>query len=355
MQNDREVRAREGHRRHLQYNKNYRDPPRKSSVVDEQPKRKAQMVAPGIFKIRQDNAAPRYQPTQEYRHSEKGRARAVTGGKVQNIPTQKSAMKNHQLERGQSDVTAIGQNQNGWVNVSAPAGKEGHPGREAMPIVVVTGPEDHARPSRGISAEHPPCPVNGPISLNRRVDDPSIDQLPRGHSVVEYSTLGTTGDVDDVDRRVGQETPAPVSSTASEEVQKPRLDSHALNGHCPNIEPTAAVVVQQHVLTECTNSAEPTAITTEVVQQHALAERIKSPSTPSVAQELSYVHDFADCPGTVLEYYKKGAKKTQVHHFDHCAGQSSASDITSSGKKRIEEHLLEDCPASGGATSGGQA
>jgi hypothetical protein len=335
MQNDREVRAREGHRHHLQYNKNYRDPPKQSLVVDEQPKRKAQMVAPGIFKIRRDNAVPMYQLGQEHRQSEKGRVRAMAGGKVQNVLTQKSAMTNHRLERGQRGTKAVRQNQNDWVNVSAPAGKEGRPGQEAMPTVVVTGPEGYTQSAHGMSAEHPPCPVDGPISLNRGVNDPSIGQLPRGHSVAEYSTLGTTNHVDEVDISVRQETSAPVSSTASEEVQKPRLDSHALSDCSPTIEPTAAVVVQLHALAECSNSVELTATQTEVMQQHALAECTKSPSTPSVAQEPSYVHDFADCPGTVLEYYKKGAKKTQTHHFSHCAGQSSASDMTSPGKKRI--------------------
>lgn len=54
MQNYREIHAREGDT-HLQNNKKYRGPSRRSSrgssVATEQPKRKAEMGAPGLFKL----------------------------------------------------------------------------------------------------------------------------------------------------------------------------------------------------------------------------------------------------------------------------------------------------------------
>jgi Cys-rich protein (TIGR01571 family) len=64
------------------------------------------------------------------------------------------------------------------------------------------------------------------------------------------------------------------------------------------------------------------------------------------AHELSYVHDFSDCPvdKNVLDYYEKEEQRSQAsqqHTLEDCSRTSPRSAHYS---KSLEQHALEDCP-----------
>jgi hypothetical protein len=356
MQNDREIRAREGG----EYSEYLRNNGR-SSVVDEQPKLNPQMVAPGLFQLQR---YPPAEPTQDESTAmdpiddvteqlQNNPAMDSIGNVTAQSPNNPAmdpidnviensqndpAMTHQQSESGQSRAKMTDQPQNNMAKVSELVTvRKTRQARDATPIVVVTGPEDSSQPAHSISAKRPPCPVHELRDqskiLTRQANcpeisnNPSSDQLSREHALVECLTLETA---DEVQRQLGQETPLSVGSKPIEEIEERRLDSHDLL-ECATLQTTDAVDGQV---------GQPTPATIGVVQQHALAECHNSPSATPEVQELSYVHDFTDCPGTVLDYCRKGAKKAQPHDFAYCTGQNSNNTTSGNG---IQEHILEDC------------
>ena len=100
----------------------------------------------------------------------------------------------------------------------------------------------------------------------------------------------------------------------------------------------------QHTLTDCdTIVAEPGS----TIQKHGLSE-CDSIDTTSEAQELSYVHDFSDCPvdKAVLEYYEKEEKKAHQHILADCTQASSGGN--SELNIHLLPHALADCSGDNG-------
>jgi hypothetical protein len=340
MQNDREIRAREGgeYSEHLRNN-------RRSSVVDKQPKLNPQMVAPGLFQLQRYPPAEPAQdestamdPVDDVTEQSPNDPAMDPIDNVTENPQNNPATTHQQSESGQSRAKMTDQSQNNMAKVSELVTvRKTRQAREAMPIVVVTGPEDSSQPAHSISAEHPPCPVhelrdqskiltrqaNCPESSN----NPSSDQLFREHASIECLTLETA---DEVQRQLGQETSLCVGSKPTEEIEERILGSHDLV-ECATLQTTDEVDGQLR---------QPTPATIGVVQQHALAECHNSPSATPEVQELSYVHDSTDCPGTVLDYCRKGAKKAQPHDLAYCTGQNPNNTTLGNG---VQEHILEDC------------
>jgi hypothetical protein len=354
MQNDREIRAREGDL-YLQNNKKHHNiPPRRSSVVDRQPKLKQQMVAPGLFNMRR---YPQGLPTQDIDNF-------IPIDPINSVTEQPP---NNSI---QSINNTTGQPQGNTVRLSELAiGKTQGQAREVMPIVVVTGPEDSTRVARGISVEHLPYPLhesrdqlkilNQEANCPESSNTPSSDHLSREHVLVECPILETR---DEVNIQLGQDIPLVVYSTTTKEVQKRKLDSHALVA-CATPQATDEVESQfdqesplamlsaptkeiqdrgldSHALSDCSPMVELSPATTGVVQQHVLTECHNSPTAMPEIQELSCAHELRDCPGEVLDYYKEGAKKAQEHDFAYCAGQNSSSAKSERG---VPEHFLDDC------------
>ncbi|PMD46132.1 hypothetical protein L207DRAFT_628726 [Hyaloscypha variabilis F] len=189
--------------------------------------------------------------------------------------------------------------------------KKRHRGQEVLPVVVITGPEgsDELANEASSSQSAGKCALIGP----------SISSV-----------------LSEVDTRENQPTASAEGYTEGN--QNGKVGQHTLSECRPTIEPTPApTTVQQHALSECVQfSSAPTA-----KQQHGLSERVHSSSTSPKVEETSYVHDFSECPGTVLEYYKKGGKKAQPQDpTDRRTGRPTNNRKSSN---KVEEHLLEDC------------
>jgi hypothetical protein len=171
--------------------------------------------------------------------------------------------------------------------------KKRHRGQEVLPVVVITGPEgsDELANEASSSQSAGKCALIGP---------------------------STSSVLSEVDTRENQPTASAEGYTEGNQ-----------NGK-----------VGQHTLSECRPTIEPTPAPT-TVQQHALSECAHSSSTSPKVEETSYVHDFSECPGTVLEYYKKGGKKAQPQDpTDRRTGRPTNHRKSSN---KVEEHLIEDC------------
>ena len=88
----------------------------------------------------------------------------------------------------------------------------------------------------------------------------------------------------------------------------------------------------QHTFSDC----DTVVTSTIVLEQHRLSE---CDTITHEAQELSYVHDFTDCPvdKSILEYYEKEEKRAQQKQ------SGSANRLKSSNSSF--QHALTDCPA----------
>jgi Cys-rich protein (TIGR01571 family) len=363
MQNDREIRAREGHTR-LVNNKKYKALPRKSlrrvSVVYQQPRREPQMVAPGLFKlpkgtspaqsrresiamtpIYSDDDTARHQGGCEKRESGPPRKQALRPNIAAKVRTpaqeHERSEEYQQSEEEQSKAETSKRIQNHLAKRSELViVKKRNSAPAIVPIVVVTGPKDSSRARMDAKA------------LSQVDPSESSDQRSKEHGLVECSTLEM---IDEVDSRPGQETP--MGGTQIEATQKCRLDSHPLSDCTPTVKliPAPTVPVDQHALAECTTT----------------------PSPLSKVQELSYVHDFADCPSTVLKYYKKGGKNSQPQDLEHRGRESSASNAKPANRTQkhfpenraressasnagpangVQEHILENCTEESPARNG---
>lgn len=170
------------------------------------------------------------------------------------------------------------------------------------PTVIVTGPED--------------CKPTGNLPSQRRTPSESSNvQGGNGDSRERFlAECPSFGIIDLTDSRPGQETHFLTGCTTIEEVQKRSLDSHALPDCNATIQPTSDV-------------------------QHPIAGR--GNSTPSKSQELSYVHDFTDCPvdKALLKYYENQEKSVQPHDLADCIRGSSAGKGSGSG---AQQHLLDE-------------
>jgi hypothetical protein len=206
--------------------------------------------------------------------------------------------------------------------------KKRHRGQEVLPVVVITGPEglDELANETGSSQSAGKCALIGP------------------------STLSVLSEVD-----TGENQPTASAEGYTEGNHTGKVDQHALSECRPTIEPTPApTTVQQHALSDCVQSSSAqTAVQKHVLsecvqfssaptakQQRALPERVHSSSISPEVEETSYVHNFSECPGTVLEYYKKGGKAQPQDSTDRRTGRSTNNRKSSN---RVEEHLLEDC------------
>ncbi|KAE9370304.1 hypothetical protein N431DRAFT_559503 [Stipitochalara longipes BDJ] len=359
IQNDREIRRRERDRerdvllrndsaRTPKHNeKNYnaaaklaRSRERESTeMVQLQPSPKPTMVAPGLFKIRPaenqplDNSLssnetltpaeqPGESPATMYEHEEEQSHQKWRRTQTQSLTrtfdqapeqsnaaqstkateqTQKNPAKtldqgNQQSERGKRKANVAGETQNNQAEKSELVIlKKRHHGQEALPIVVVTGPED----------------------TDKVASDTSNNNPSREHALIECLAPEL---VDEVGIRQNQPTSSAVDYTPREENQNGRLDLHSLS--------------------ECSPTFETPSAQKGVIQQQALVECVRSSSTLSEIEEISYVHDFAECPGTILEYYKKG-EKSQPRNPRNRTAEASTNNAKSSN--RVKEHFLEDC------------
>jgi hypothetical protein len=354
MQNDREIRARDGDT-HLRNNKKYRGPLRRSSrgssVVTEQPKRKAQMVAPGLFKL--PRSTPTYQPRRESigmapiangnvaakgqgRHEKtrnqslkikpfKGTAAVLIKESAQErqlpekeqikLRAPEQIQKPQQSEKTQSK--RITNNSAGRSELAI--AKRRSSAREVVPIVV-TEPEDTIREGVDpqVLSQGEPSKIPG---------DQSNDRLSREHDLRERSVPNMG---DEVGSTIHQETQLLADCTPGEEMQKRRTES-----------------TESHALSVCSPTIEPIPATSIAVQQHAIADCTSSTSTLPIVQEISHAHDFANCQSTVLKYYEEGEKKVQPQNISNRAGVRTAS--TAQVAKGVQEHSLEGCPTDGSA------
>ena len=355
MQNDREIRAREGDM-HLRNNKKYRGPLRRSSrgssVVTEQPKRKAQMVAPGLFNL--PRSTPTYQPRRESigmapiangnvaakgqgRH-EKTRSQSLKiqpfkeptavlikesapehqqPDKEQIKPkTPKQTQKPHQSEKTQSK--RITNNSAGRSELAI--AKRRNSAREVVPIVVVTEPEDTSR--EGVDSQ-----ILSQGEPSKTPGDQSNDRLSREPNLRECSVPNVS---DEVGSTIRQETQLLADCTPVEEIQKRRTES-----------------IESYALSVCSPTIEPVPVTSIVVQ-HTLADCTSSTSSLPKVQEISHAHDFVNYQGTVLKYYEEGGNKFQPQNFSNRAGVRTASNAQVA--KGVQEHSLEGCPTDGFAS-----
>jgi hypothetical protein len=171
------------------------------------------------------------------------------------------------------------------------------------PTVIITGPEDSK-------------PTGNLPSQRRTPSECSSVQESEGgsreHILAECSTFEL---IDMSDSPPEQETHFLASCTTIEEIQKRKLESHAFPDCDATIQPTSDV-------------------------KYSIAGR--GNSTPSKSQELSYVHDFTDCPvdQALLKYYENQEKSVQPHNLADCIRGSSA------GKKGAgsgaQQHLFDE-------------
>jgi hypothetical protein len=175
-----------------------------------------------------------------------------------------------------------------------------------MPSVVVTGPQD-SNPSRRSYAVH------SQTEQSQRSSVQGKSPLPKEHYLVDCSTVQT---VQEVDSRTCLPTHGLMNCTTVEDIQKQKLDLHELT-NCNTIT-ESSTAVQHHTLANCDNS------------------------TVSENQELSYVHDFTDCPidKAILEYYEKQAS-VQSHSLAECSLGSSAGNARS--ESEVQQHNIADC------------
>ncbi|CAL3966450.1 unnamed protein product [Diplocarpon coronariae] len=84
----------------------------------------------------------------------------------------------------------------------------------------------------------------------------------------------------------------------------------------------------------------------QIIAQHQLSEcnTVPASEASTQAQELSYVHDFTDCPvdKAVLDYYEKEEKKAQEHDLTDCIRISLPTELIQANNP-YAQHALADC------------
>jgi len=350
MQNDREFRCREGepaleNNRRRTPNQQLED----QEMVQLQPPMHPPMVAPGRFKIRGENVQPcnttlssngttstipsgknqAYERTME--HSDKGqrpRSNRMSHPESERTETAQSAKTAAQAsnkvhdqgkqraEKAKGKEEAAGEAQNSYGTKSELVVlKKRNQAQGAVPIVVVTGPENSNKAAKHTSSGQPP-------------DEHATKQSSAPESV------------DEVDTRHNHTIASAKSSQQNEGIVDGTVD--------------------QHTLDECRPAIETTSIP-RAAQEHDLVECDRSPATPPKVRETSYAHDFTPCPGTLLEYYKKGEKKAEpqksaIHstkssrnNGKQAERQEPTAESTENAKNNrkssngVQEHLLEHC------------
>jgi hypothetical protein len=306
MQNDREVRAREGHKE-LIYNTKYP----KQRVIDEQPKKRPSMVAKGLFKLPKA-PPPGLEPTDTIditmapvnpannsfmcREGDKKGSTNLPRTKLPRNPAIMELVQEHRHpEKGsaQPKTTETIQNNISKGTESIVIAKNAHQHQDPTPKVIITRPEEH-----------------------NEENETRSDKYPKPHALNECPTNET------IERSIDS---------------RPNNRTHSLDGCTPIVEPQTSSIDSQN---------RPKG----VGHQHALSECDLPGSTPAKGYELSYVHDFADCPRTVVEYYKKGGKKAQPHDLADRAEESINSNAKSTSG--FQQHLLDDCQADISKSSG---
>lgn len=66
---------------------------------------------------------------------------------------------------------------------------------------------------------------------------------------------------------------------------------------------------------------------------------------PTRAKELSYVHDFSDCPvnKAVLDHYERENKKAQEHELSECIRTSLPTELIKANSAPLVQHTLAEC------------
>jgi len=102
----------------------------------------------------------------------------------------------------------------------------------------------------------------------------------------------------------------------------------------------------QHTIAECETMVVESS-PSSVVEEHRLVDCDTVPASEDEppSQELSYVHDFTDCPvdKAILEYYEKEERKAQQHELTDRIRTSLPTELLQVNKPRIQQHTLAEC------------
>jgi hypothetical protein len=190
---------------------------------------------------------------------------------------------------------------------------------------------------------------------------------------IEDRTVGTTISVNAKENTPAQHTltGCETATIASTSTMEPQEKTHLL-ADCVTIK----VDAKKNTGSQNTLSSSDTVVTsTSILEQYALSE---CETTMHEAQELSYVHDFTDCPvdKSILEYYEEEEKRareeqsgsarrlhTSNSSFQYALANCPTGHATTSSTARqnrrashthisgeshkIRQHRLSSCPVSG--------
>ena len=102
----------------------------------------------------------------------------------------------------------------------------------------------------------------------------------------------------------------------------------------------------QHTIAECETMVVESS-PSSMAEEHLLVDcdTVSASEDEPPAQELSYVHDFTDCPvdKAILEYYEKEERKAQQHELTDRIRTSLPTELLQVNKPRIQQHTLAEC------------
>jgi hypothetical protein len=213
-----------------------------------------------------------------------------------------------------NDVTATARHRGGYEKTRAwPPRKKSH--EQKNEATVVESAQKNC-PQSEYSQIKAKAAVESTIMATTKKAHPKPEQSRNKGKAQTEAKSKSMQMINEVESRIRQENYL-VDCTKIENIQKQKLASYELT-NC-NTVMESSMVVQRHTLADCDNSA------------------------ASENQELSYVHDFTDCPvdKAILEYYEKQERSVQSHGLADCARGSSAGNKRSGSW--LQQHNLADC------------
>lgn len=345
MQNDREIRAREGDVR-MRYNPKYLKD-EQYGLINTQPTPTQPMVYNGPHMVSdhatgqniQNSEAPnklrkKSDPAPASTKSKSERHQCKIDGRKR--PTARELQSQHQARKKALSRSApkilVTQYQDEPPTVK-PANKTGKYGKKGKILGKFSSTKQETVPEEANTTRE------------------STEPLSRQHTLVERDVVGVE---DDVNNRRLQIEHTIVDCTTVEHPASEQKKSIGPREHmiveCVTVEKEPAVKKEssgppQHMITEC-ETAIVEISTSRVAEEHRLEDCDTVPVSEDQppAQELSYVHDFTDCPvdKAILDYYEKEEKKAQQHELTDRIRTRLPTELMQVNKPHTQ-HTLAEC------------